>query len=532
MASGLLWMEFRKGETLSGYEPIAMLIKKENDVRRRHENSMLWHPIVKGTDLYQNDFIRTANNSEAKIALYDNSKIQMEENTLIILRLQEEESIIEMIEGKMLFDQRSTKPKQRTLLFKNSKITSLNAVISVSNVYQKEATVELIEGEAILHSFDEEAKINSVYNESSPEANTVEPSSTTTIKKGQRVVINQTGNIDKKDIQITLIQPAPNKKVHLDDEGESVIFRWKIRGQASNVEFQLAGSPRFETLLAQETNLKQSEIAYPLQSGTFYWRVIAKLPNKSSYTQSIVYRLEVVKEVPITILRPQPDETIYMAKYQAQFHFLWVLSPNIESSQITVAKDKRFRKIIWQSEELVAQSPNVLFNQKMKQGKYYYKITAHRKNRVKTYKKVHSLFLKEDAKRAKLVESKTEENSPKKERTQARTSSNKIYLLHPKQGYTHPLPKRKSKSLYFSWSKIKTAYNYQLTLKVPNNDNPTIKKTKRPNVNIYIKKKGNYSWSVIAFDRKGKKVGQSKSFQFKADHFKPLPAPILLPPSQ
>jgi hypothetical protein len=79
--------------------PVGYITYKHQAVQRRFGDRVLWQRLSRGTPVYGEDLIRTAELSEATIYLDTGPGIELAENTLIQIRIENGKTTLHLNEG-------------------------------------------------------------------------------------------------------------------------------------------------------------------------------------------------------------------------------------------------------------------------------------------------------------------------------------------------------------------------------------------------------------------------------------------------
>lgn len=114
---------------------IARVLDLRNDVNRQEEGRLLWSPIRKGDEIYLGDKIKTAGLSSTVIQFAESSsKLEIEENSMIVMSQGGKKLALNMLEGRVFIQQEEGAPAGDLDLLSAGKKLDLkgNAAISVS----------------------------------------------------------------------------------------------------------------------------------------------------------------------------------------------------------------------------------------------------------------------------------------------------------------------------------------------------------------------------------------------------------------
>jgi len=195
-----------------GFETVGNLNFKNNEVKRKFSNSIVWDSVDINESLYQNDSVLTLDNSEAIVKLDSGAEIELDPNSMIILERIKDAIKVNFIRGN-IFTKSGKKALKITFKDRSVDLKNARASISGSNV--------------AVHSG--EVKIGK-----------------TEVKK------DEIANIDKKGITTVernlfqVIRPLRNEKILINNRSQSVEFKWTSFQQNNLFNFEIARERDFK----------------------------------------------------------------------------------------------------------------------------------------------------------------------------------------------------------------------------------------------------------------------------------------------
>lgn len=292
----LSWHFLRPREWTSNVtqrEVVARVLSLKNDVSRQENGRLLWSPIRQGDEIYLNDKIKTSGLSSIVIQLIDSSsKLEIEENSMIVMAKGERKLALDMLEGRVFIEQQE---ENVDLLSGGKKLdVSGNAAVSVSK-----------SGESQVHSFN--SAHSSLFSELTPsysaEVMTAAPQIEVTWKKTEA----------HGPVEVFM--------------GESPLLLKKVEGVGSD--------------------LATGTLKVPMRPGTNYWQLA------SGDTKSPLMKLDLIRPLAPTPVYPADKELVKTE--QRPFDFKWVKGNTTGAVQIEVAKDASFKQM-YISEEVTNQT--------------------------------------------------------------------------------------------------------------------------------------------------------------------------------
>jgi len=229
-------------------DAIGTLVLRKKTAVRKYAEYVIWEDIANNTPVYNYDSIRTYPESSAFIKLNDGSEISLDENTMIVLVMDNEGVKINFDQGAVGAKSGKTGSSLR-LNTRDSSIAMNRGELAV----KKDSgimDVNVFSGDAVLTASEGDKKID--------------VNSTVQITDGK-------AEIKKKSI-ITE-QPDNNTRFISSADTASVNFKWKFDSGNRSV-IQIASDRDFKKIVHTET-LSVKSYSYRLSRGDYYWRIIS-----------------------------------------------------------------------------------------------------------------------------------------------------------------------------------------------------------------------------------------------------------------
>jgi hypothetical protein len=143
----MFWLDFNR--TMDRFaEPIGTITYKRQAAQRRFADRVLWTRVSRGSAVYQGDYVRTAELSEATMHFKDGTDIDLAESTLIQIRIVNGENIIDLGGGDLSIAMRGAEPGTVKVLVSGENRMELGAgsVVRASANDSGTFTMEVLEG--------------------------------------------------------------------------------------------------------------------------------------------------------------------------------------------------------------------------------------------------------------------------------------------------------------------------------------------------------------------------------------------------
>ncbi|MCB1194095.1 MAG: FecR domain-containing protein [Leptospiraceae bacterium] len=319
--SYLLYSDIKQEIQVHNTQIIGIIASMKRTIHRKPNGRVVWREIRQDMPIMNFDTIRTGELANAEIILSDGTKINMEENTMVLIELSKNSLDIDFVQGKI-----STERKSKNSLnihSHNRKITMQNGNISLFNGDKQDLHINLTQGKATIKTPEFEKEIeaqqmaivndNSIHllgkdNEriasQSPKLNT--PSSTQ--KKAAspskpRPLIQKPK--DKIKIKAKMLYPIQKASIDMSFK-KSLDFRWKKIPKTNYYQlklYQLKKRGREKLILkkaVKQNYYKITDLSI-LDIGKYRWELSGK--SKSSDTV-----ISTAKEYFSITLSEQPSE--------------------------------------------------------------------------------------------------------------------------------------------------------------------------------------------------------------------------------
>ncbi len=294
----LSWFFLRPEELMTSggkdRQVIAHVLDLRNDVNRQEEGRLLWSPVRKGDEIYLGDKIKTAGLSSTVIKFTESaSKLEIEENSTIVMSQGGKKLSLNMLEGRVFIKQEEGSTDQNLDLLSGGKKLDLkgNAAISVSQ-----------DGGSQVESFGGESLFGEL---------------------------------------------KPNYSEEVLSTKETIPLQWKAANRSEIVEVYLGESPKtLKKVSGADVPFTAGRVDVKMFSGVNYWQLVTKVGENEA--KSPVMKLDFKKPLPPSPLYPADKELIKAG--DRPFDFKWIKGNAGDDVVIEVAKDTNFSQMIFTSE--------------------------------------------------------------------------------------------------------------------------------------------------------------------------------------
>jgi preprotein translocase subunit YajC len=294
---------------------IAHVMDLRNDVNRQEEGRLLWSPIRKGDEIYLGDKIKTAGLSSTVLKFSDSaSKLEIEENSTIVMSQGGKKLALNMLEGRVFIKQEEGSGSDQNLdLLSGGKKLDLkgNAAISVSQ-----------DGGSQVESFGGE----SIFGE---------------------------------------LKPSYSEEIL--STKETLSLQWKVANRNDKVEVLLGESPKtLKKVSGAEAAFNAGKLDVKMFNGVNYWQLVA------GESRSPIMKVDFKKPLPPSPLYPADKELIKAG--DRPFDFKWIKGNAGDNVVIDVAKDQAFSQMMFSSE--IKDQTFFTPNGNLPQGEYFWRVKS------------------------------------------------------------------------------------------------------------------------------------------------------------
>lgn len=277
----------------------------QRNVKHRGANTLTWKEANVGGKIVRNDAVQTFARSTAMMAINDNSRLTIGENSLIVFDQREADpfladssTVLVMIDGelsgtlsgadKSRFRFGVTLPNSEVTLQPRKPGDDVEFVITVND--DRSTTINIHKGSAQIVASDGTLK---------------------TIGDQQSITIDSSGS----RFQVRTLSPAPmptgpanNSSAIYRNVPKQIQFKWNAVRNADRYRIVIARDRDFSDRVVDDNIVGTSFTHGALGAGTYYWTV-RSLVGWSQSEQSAVRQLKVVQDTlpPILELDPPPD---------------------------------------------------------------------------------------------------------------------------------------------------------------------------------------------------------------------------------
>lgn len=302
-------------QQISAEKSIGTVVEIKEKVRKRSLSSIFWETTQKSDELYSYDSILTLENSSSEINLEGDIKIQLHENTLVVL---EPKSETEQGAFKLKFDRGDIRSRNNTQKFKVGSgewviEAKQGSDLSVKSVTNNNIELEVRNGEAIVN-------------------NPTKQISEKKITQGERAILQAKKGIDILQIDSDL--KFKNKEyMRIYSHNFPINYHIDWEGNAEKLRILTPNKKLEFVTLAEKTNSFEVQ----LEPGSYYFN----LENKNKTSESMA--VHVWPAPKITYFSPLPRDRVTTGSTPV---FSWSPLDIAASYQVRFSRDESLRLIL------------------------------------------------------------------------------------------------------------------------------------------------------------------------------------------
>ncbi len=309
-----LYREFTAQIEKKGGESIGTISFKKRIAARRYTDSVIWENIALDSAIYNYDAIRTQEYSSAVISLKDGTKIELDQNTMLVVILSEKGLNINYDRGGV-------------------SAQSGSGTVNPITLNSRDATISLDSGDVSVNSSGTgmDIAVNSGKAKVSAAGNDFEitPEQTATLKNGI---------IESKKVSLFPEKPEQNSYILAFNKTIPVSFAWRSEPRGE-VRFELSRSAAFSRIIKSYKGSNEN-LQIKLVPGDYHWRIV-RGNNKSRNI-----KFTVLADQKPNITTPYMDQQVVLTEGSEIVTFRWEKSRYASAYEITAARDHNMTDIV------------------------------------------------------------------------------------------------------------------------------------------------------------------------------------------
>lgn len=334
-ACGYFFYQETAAREREGEDPVGKIYFRYRVAETRPAKRVVWDGVNQGDPVFNRDSVRTDELSEAIIVLDDETSIEMDPETMIILDLRNEKPVIQFEQG--------------SILIRRDKESEIQVKAGNTKIEMKSGTARVTKSE---DGLDISAVSGDLKLEEPPED----------VPAGSTLSING----DQTDLKATkpaLIGPPDNTRYFTTEPGYAVTFSFEgsdCDGQRAQLILKpLEGD-------AQTIQSPRDDVTSMLAEGIYYWYV------QCGTSRSQTRKVRIIRMNEIELAYPANGQRFSAGENgNSIVAFSWITLQLAADYTISVATDSSFTNVV---KTQTTRKSSISF--RLPEGTYYWKVTA------------------------------------------------------------------------------------------------------------------------------------------------------------
>ncbi len=338
--SFFLYRELARRVERTGGEAIGSITFKKRSASRRYSDNVVWEEIEQQTDIFNYDAIRTLEYSSAVIGLKDGTKIEMDQNTLLVVILNDKGLNINFDQGSVSAESGSGEKGPITLKSKDAVIALDKGGISLSGD-ESGINIQVNSGTAKVAAAGKMLSISS--------------DQITTLKNGIA-----------ESRKVSLFPESPKNNSYFVTFGKilDLNFSWSCDppGEAG---IEISRSSDFKSILKRYNRVKPG-LVVDLPAGDYYWRIVRdRVLSKTS-------KFTILSDNKPELIAPHDNQKFTVTEGSEIVTFRWRGSEYAAAYKITAARDRGMSDVA-----LILESrSDTISSTGLEPGRYYWTVKS------------------------------------------------------------------------------------------------------------------------------------------------------------
>lgn len=308
---------------------IGILRIKNNVAQRKYNEQVIWEDLGNNIPVFNNDSIRTGDLSAATIILNGGTEIELDENSMIVLNLSEDQMDINFISGSIQAKQtKSAEGSGETLALsiksKDKTIKIEDSDIQLDKGDSEELSVVVKRGEASIQTADGQKQ---------------------KIGKDERASLSSEGKIEIKKIVLRPTAPASGANLFPENGRQGIAFSWVATGNNEPVTLEVSNRRNFARPVVKRT-VRNNSVGTTLNSGIYYWRISSRNPQTKNLEFSETRKLTITQNAPLRLHAPVNGKRFEYVNDAPLVNFSWSKNELASTYKIEVARDRNFGSVL------------------------------------------------------------------------------------------------------------------------------------------------------------------------------------------
>ena len=354
----LLYFNYQDPDESKRGKQVGIVFVKKNVVRRKPEDRPSWISVQRSYPVREKDMVRTGAESEAILYIIGKFKIDMDENTTIVLDFLEEseKGRIRLEQGSARF--RHAEPELKELL--DLEIVDQEGSLHLSGLGEFLLSRGKAQGKLKIAALNDKAELRGIGALGELE-DTLSPDSLYTLSekklsKGSFAVLPQ----------------EPKDGAYIGGFGGSipVKFSWEAKEKEQKVQLEISKQRDFSSVIFSK-QVAASSFTQKLEAGLYYWRLRAAPSKTFPESYSVIRKFRLVSQKKALAHRPLEGEVFSYRDISPFVSFSWTKLSHRDFYLLEIAKDREFKETV-----VKKATSSVNYGSHIEEGQYYWRVSA------------------------------------------------------------------------------------------------------------------------------------------------------------
>ena len=354
-----LYFNYQEPPEFNENKEIGTVFVKRNVVRRKANAELSWRNVRVSYPVREKDMIRTSAGSEALLHISDKFKIDMDENTTIVLDFLEDSE-----RGRIRLEQGSARFRHSDPELEGKGLLNLEIVDQDGSFHLNSP------GDILLDRSKAKGKLNIVALNDKVELRGRGSLKGIEEVLSPEVLYSSLGKKLSKNNFSFLLQ-APEDGAYIFGAGKSVPVKlsWEAKTKAA-AQLEISKQKDFSSTTISK-KVKASRYRTKLGAGLYYWRLKKASSKRSGESYSAVRKFRIVSQKPLLGYKPWGGEVFSYRTQKPFVNFSWSKIPNRAFYLLEIAKDKGFKETVIKKGTF-----SVDYGSPLEEGQYYWRVSV------------------------------------------------------------------------------------------------------------------------------------------------------------
>jgi hypothetical protein len=498
------WADFNQTLSLQNAAPLGIISWKYRAAQRRFADRVLWDRLQRESPIYNDDYVRTAELSEATITFAGGIVIDLAENSLIQVFRENAVSRLDLTQGGVSVDTAASGGSEALVLSAGDR------------------TISAGEGAVFDTRIDGDGNFSLRLTEGSAEF--LRDGETRELSAGQALIQDPEGR-SLEIPQTVMLSPKPVARLLHSADSLTVAFHWNAQnyGEGDRTRVEIAQARSFRRILHVLDGGQETSVSVDLANGVWFWRAYPVNGAMDSGTD-LKARIALASTGKLTVLSLPVPRTLspeegrvyrYRSKTPAIL-FEWSSSPEVSFYILEAADNPGMANPALQTLARGGSGSSLsLAYSGLGEGRWFWRVSP-------VFTDEYQGTIAPSAMASFAIAKNGTLEAP--------------VLLTPRPEAILNTAAADRQALYFSWQNESEADSYTLLISASADlRNPLIERQTGNNYAVYASSEsllaeGHYYWGVYQTDSEGTVSAASPSRAFVALSGNPVPRPLSPPP--